>query len=109
MKSIKSLVDGISQIKYLKSQLWICKNKLVVLKNGSIKGIDQDKFNVSKKYNESIKNKTNFDDNLKTILYVGRINYDKGVICLANAVLSLINSGEKNWTFASGYKRRQLC
>ena len=95
MKSIKSLVDGISQIKYLKSQLWICKNKLVVLKNGSIKGIDQNKFFVSKKYNESIKNKTNFDDNLKIILYVGRINYEKGVICLANAVLTLINSGEK--------------
>ncbi len=95
LKCITCLVDGISQINYLKSQLWICKDKLVVLKNGSIKGIDQKKFYETKKYNESIKNITNFDDTLKIILYVGRINYEKGVICLSNAVLSLINKGEK--------------
>ncbi len=95
LKCITCLVDGISQIHYLKSQLWICKDKLIVLKKGSIKGIDQNKFYVSKKYNKNIKYKTNFDDTLKIILYVGRINYEKGVICLSNAVLSLINKGEK--------------
>ena len=95
IKSIVSLVDGISQIQYLKNQLWIGKRKLFVFKKGSIKGIDQKKFYETKIFNESIKKITNFDDTLKIILYVGRINYEKGVICLSNAVINLINNGEK--------------
>lgn len=93
--SIKSLVDGLSQFHYLKSQMWIGKKKLNVIGRGSIKGIDNKKFFKTGKYDKYIQNITNFDNSLKVILYMGRINYEKGVICLSKAVLSLINSGEK--------------
>ncbi len=93
--SLNCLVDGFSQLKYLNNEFWFHKKKLNVLGNGSIKGVDLKIFNESNKFNKEIAKLTNFDNTLKVILYIGRINFEKGLVNLSKAIYKLLNEGEK--------------
>lgn len=93
--SLSCLVDGFSQLEFLNNQLWFHQKKLNVLGNGSIKGVNLKIFNESNKFNKEIAKLTNFDNSLKIILYIGRINHEKGLVSLSKAIYKLLNEGEK--------------
>ena len=69
------------------------KKKLTVLGSGSIKGIDINKFYPNLKYQNELKSKLNIISDSKVILFVGRINKDKGIITLSYAIMRLIKKG----------------
>ncbi len=91
--SQKCLVDSHSQSKYLNENLYFSKKKLTVLGSGSIKGIDINKFYPNSKYQNELKSKLNIISDSKVILFVGRINKDKGIITLSHAIIRLIKKG----------------
>ena len=91
--SQKCLIDSHSQSKYLNENLYFSKKKLTVLGSGSIKGIDINKFYPNLKYQNELKSKLNIISDSKVILFVGRINKDKGIITLSYAIMRLIKKG----------------
>lgn len=74
------LCDGLSQKKYLLKNNF--PNKINVLGKGSICGVDTNHFFPIKK---NVKSKMNIPKNSIVISYIGRLNYEKGVIDLINA------------------------
>ena len=83
--STKSLVDSKSQQEFLLKENVIKSLDSDVILNGSICGVDVNKF----KPNLEIKKKTRKEINVKeddiVLLFVGRLNKDKGVFDLLNA------------------------
>lgn len=91
--SKKCLIDSLSQSKYLSENLYFSKKKLTVLGSGSIKGININKFYPNLKFQSELKSKLNIVSDSKVILFVGRINKDKGIITLSYAIMRLIKKG----------------
>ena len=79
------LVDGHSQYEFLKNQRVLPVGKGVVLGKGSISGVDFDRFNVDRDIRIRIRNELGISHDDVVILYLGRINRDKGVLDLAYA------------------------
>ena len=79
------LVDGHSQHEFLKNQGVLPVGKGVVLGKGSISGVDFDRFNVDRNIRIRVRNELGISDDAVVILYLGRINRDKGVLDLAYA------------------------
>ncbi len=92
--SKKCLVDGRGQLDYLKQNFLFCKNKLLILGDGSIKGIDLKRFRPNNKFNRYLRSIHNIPADKKIILYAGRFNNEKGIETLAHAVLRLIKKGQ---------------
>jgi len=81
----EALVDGHSQYEFLKNQEVLPIGKGVVLGKGSISGVDFDRFYVDRDSRIRIRNEFGISSDEAVILYLGRINRDKGVLDLANA------------------------
>ncbi len=81
--------DSFSQITFLINE-GICKeNDINVINNGSVGGVDFNIFN-KKLYNSiKIKNDLGISLNLKVIIFVGRVNKDKGIFNLINSIINL--------------------
>jgi len=79
------LVDGHSQHEFLKDERIISSRKGVVLGKGSISGVDFDHFNVDRDIRIKMRNEFGISHDDVVILYLGRINRDKGVLDLAYA------------------------
>lgn len=79
------LVDSHSQKKFLLSKKIISKNKSSVLFNGSVGGVDINKFKYKKINRNLLRKKLKISKNNFVFLYLGRINKDKGVIDLIKA------------------------
>jgi glycosyltransferase involved in cell wall biosynthesis len=84
-------VDSLSQREYLLRNNVGTPDKLVVLHKGSIAGINMNKFNPERvRVKAAALRQELFPDfNGKIILYLGRINNDKGLIELGNAYFEL--------------------
>lgn len=84
-------VDSLSQKEYLLKNGVGTFEKLIVLHKGSIAGINIDKFDPEKNKQKSKELKAQIFPNFqgKVILYLGRINNDKGLKELALAFLNL--------------------
>jgi glycosyltransferase involved in cell wall biosynthesis len=83
--SVHVLVDSFSQRKFLISNNIISKNKSTVLLNGSVGGVNINKFIFRKLTRNLIRKKFNIAINDFVFLYLGRINIDKGIIDLIEA------------------------
>jgi glycosyltransferase involved in cell wall biosynthesis len=83
------LADSVSQMKYLIHEGVVNKNKINVLNKGSICGVDLNRFkpNIRIKYNLRKKYKLLNTDFV--ILFIGRLNFDKGIIDLTDAIENL--------------------
>ncbi len=86
------LTDSNSQKQYLIDNNVVSLNRINVLNKGSICGVDLNKFKKSDKEANLLKNELNIKDNDFVILYVGRLNFDKGVVDLINSFIKFKNN-----------------
>lgn len=87
--------DSFSQIKFLINE-GICKeNDINVINNGSVGGVDFNTFNKDLYDSSKIKHDLGISLNLKVIIFVGRVNKDKGIFNLINSIINLNTKSNK--------------
>ena len=91
----KVLVDGHSQYKFLKDQGVFRPDKGIVFGKGSISGVDFNRFKVDRSLRHSVRNQLGISPDEVVILFLGRINRDKGILDLASAFSSLARKNSK--------------
>lgn len=79
------LVDGISQSKYLKKNSFFISKSISVINNGSICGVDTSRFFPDANVKFLFRKKYGIKKNDVVLLFLGRINKDKGVYDLVTA------------------------
>lgn len=79
------LVVSKSERQFLVGQQVVAANRLQIIANGSICGVDLNKFRPSKQTRNDIRAKIGLSESDLVILYVGRLNADKGLLDLAEA------------------------
>lgn len=79
------LVDSPSQLDFLISEGILMPGKGKVIGNGSICGIDPDKFKPDQTIKSCVRHDLNIDIEATVLLFLGRLNKDKGVLDLAHA------------------------
>lgn len=83
------LADSFSQRQYLISQYIVEKEKIVVLGNGSVCGVDVERFKPNLAVRHQIRTNLGIADNAIVYLFLGRLNKDKGIKDLAHAFAEL--------------------
>lgn len=83
------LTDSISQRQFLISQHVVEKEKIIVLGNGSICGVDAERFKPNLAVRHEIRTNLGIPDNAIVYLFLGRLNKDKGIQDLAYAFSEL--------------------
>ena len=86
------LIDSFAQKNFLLENNIGNENLLCVLNNGSICGVDMTRFNIIKFKKEELRTEFNIKRNDYVILFLGRLNFDKGVVDLYNAFKKLDDS-----------------
>ena len=90
------LADSKSQKDFLlKNKLIKKKSKCIVVNNGSICGVDTDKFKKNLLTKLNIRKKLNIEKKSIVLTYVGRLNSEKGIINLLN-IFKKITLTKKN-------------
>jgi glycosyltransferase involved in cell wall biosynthesis len=79
------LVDSPSQRTFLVSEGILSKNQGIVLGQGSICGVDSNIFKPNDKIRAQVREKLNISPSQLVILFLGRLNRDKGILDLASA------------------------
>lgn len=103
------LVDGNSQREFLITEKVLKETDSLVLANGSISGVDTDKFRPDKKYRSEIRNSLGITDEQVVFIFLGRLCKDKGIDELLKAFskiqkeyrgayLLLVGPDEENYT-----------
>ena len=88
--STNTLVDSHSQLSFLQKEKIInSTSNCRVIANGSICGVDLHKFKPNSFLRNESRLKLNIPSNKLLLLYLGRLKYDKGIIDLVNAFISL--------------------
>lgn len=83
------LVDSPSQLTFLKKERVLTKG--IVIGKGSICGVNSKKFHPNVSTRIEIRKKLKIRKNDKVILFIGRLNADKGILDLAKAFMSLLS------------------
>jgi glycosyltransferase involved in cell wall biosynthesis len=79
------LVDSHSQLDFLLRQNVVKATKASVLANGSIKGVDTERFRPRQDLRDAIRTKLSIPQGATVFVFVGRLKRDKGVVDLAMA------------------------
>ena len=79
------LADSFSQRSFLITENIVHANKITVLANGSISGIDRERFKPDPNKRVEIREKLNIKNSDVVFLFVGRLKKDKGVLDIAAA------------------------
>ena len=79
------LVDSFSQQDFLIEEGVIPKNFSIVLGNGSISGVNVNRFKPSEVHKNLIRNQLNIRDDCVIFLFVGRVKKEKGIFELVQA------------------------
>ncbi len=87
------LADSPSQMDFLIQQGVVQTGKIEVLGNGSVCGVNVDRFQPNPKYRSTVRQKYGIPDNAVLGLFVGRVTADKGVLELAQAIRILKQHG----------------
>jgi glycosyltransferase involved in cell wall biosynthesis len=77
------LVDSPSQLEFLVSEGVLSKNKGIVIGHGSICGIDEHRFHPDMQARQAVRAELNISSEHTVILFLGRLNRDKGILDLA--------------------------
>lgn len=85
-------IDSPSQRDFLVNENVLVRAKTTVIGAGSICGVDTERFIPNAHIRKKIRNKLAIAHNAKIILYVGRLNRDKGILDLAAAFEMLANN-----------------
>ena len=83
------LVDGNSQLEFLIKNNILNPNKAQVLGNGSISGVDLEKFKPNIRTKLFIREKYKIEEETIVFIFMGRLKKDKGVLDLVNAFIKL--------------------
>ncbi len=83
--STNILVDSYSQRSFLMSENIVNHDNSKVLLNGSISGIDDKRFTASLELYQSFREDHNLENDIKIILFIGRLTRDKGIVDLLHA------------------------
>ncbi len=86
------LTDSKSQKKFLEDEKIIKKGRLKVLANGSICGVDTNQFKPDSLLKEKIRENLGISKESILLLFLGRLNRDKGILDLAKVLNSLNNN-----------------
>ncbi len=79
------IVDSPSQRTFLESEKIIPRGKAIVIGQGSICGVNAARFHADPALRKSVRTELNINDDQVMILYLGRLNKDKGILDLAYA------------------------
>jgi glycosyltransferase involved in cell wall biosynthesis len=96
------LVDSLSQKSFLFKENVITLDKTEVLGNGSISGVDTNKFKPDYVIKKNIRTEYKIPQHDLVLLYLGRLNRDKGIIDLVNAFIQLSKNKPQIWLFLVG-------
>jgi glycosyltransferase involved in cell wall biosynthesis len=88
------IVDSPSQRDFLEAEGIVAKGQTVVFGHGSICGVDDTVFHPNDFLRASVRSELDIGDNQLMLLYLGRLNIDKGIIDLAQAFRQLVAEGE---------------
>lgn len=87
------LVDSASQRQFLLDEKVVSAAKSSVLAQGSISGVDIDRFKPNEKARSKIRKELAIDNGAFAFLFIGRLNRDKGVLDLAIAFSRIAKKG----------------
>jgi len=90
------LTDSESQREFLSKEGVVPSSRSTVLANGSICGVNLERFRPDDQARKDIRAGLGLPAGAVVILFVGRLNRDKGVMDLAAAMRSLVQNGVKN-------------
>ena len=94
--STEILTECQSQKKFLEDEKIVQKDYLKVLANGSICGVDTSRFYPNLENRKSIRDKLNISPDTILLLFLGRLNKDKGILDLADVVNDIISKDKRN-------------
>ena len=94
--STDCLTDSNLQKKFLEDEKVVRKDFLKVLANGSICGVDTSKFFPNAVNRKTIRDQLNISPDTILLLFLGRLNKDKGILDLADVVNDIIEKDNKN-------------
>lgn len=80
-----AIVDSPSQSQFLVDEKVLPLKKSIVFGNGSVSGVDLEKFKPCKKTYADVRSELSIPDDAFVFVYVGRLNAEKGVLELATA------------------------
>jgi len=95
------LTDSLSQRAFLENERVLKQSRAVVLASGSISGVDIDRFKPDADVRARIRTVLGVPLNACVLLFVGRLNRDKGVLDLAKA-FSCLTRCENVWLVVVG-------
>lgn len=87
--AIRAFVDSPSQLDFLVREGVVDRKKATVLGSGSICGVDTNRFRPNPSVRRKVRGELGIDDGTAVVLYVGRINRDKGIPELIDAMGNL--------------------
>lgn len=86
------LVDSPSQLDFLVSEGVISRGKGIVLGCGSICGVDTQRFHFDAQVRSAVRAELNIGSEQTLILFLGRLNHDKGILDLANSFAEIAST-----------------
>lgn len=102
------LVDSLSQRDYLISERVISAHKSQVLNKGSISGVNTKRFYPDNEARYFIRSELLIPQNAFVLLFLGRLNTDKGVLNLAHAYAKIANNYPNLWLLFVGPDEENL-
>ena len=97
------LVDGKTQRSFLEKEGVLRKGKALVFCNGSIAGVNADRFHPSEKDRVEERSKIGIGDGMLTYIFLGRLNRDKGINELYAAYNKLAGKEKDVFLLIVGY------
>tara|TARA_B110000027_G_scaffold124108_1_gene140433 strand:+ start:144 stop:1286 length:1143 start_codon:yes stop_codon:yes gene_type:complete len=94
--STDCLTDSNLQKKFLEDERIVKKDFLKVLANGSICGVDTSRFRPNLGNREIIRKQSGISADTILLLFLGRLNKNKGILDLADVVNDIIEKDKKN-------------
>ncbi len=83
------LADSFSQRSYLIAQKIVAQHKISVLGNGSVCGVDADRFKFSQEVRDRLRSDLNIAADAVVFIFLGRVNREKGVQDLVLAFVGM--------------------
>ena len=96
------LTDSHSQREFLVREGIASADKLVVLGNGSVSGVDPDRFKFDVGIREQVRQECGIPDDAMLFLFLGRLTKDKGILDLTEAFTQLSTEGIRLWMLLVG-------
>ena len=90
------LSDSYHQKKFLEDKKIVSQDSLKVLANGSICGVDTSRFYPNTNYRSEIRKNYNISSDSIILLFLGRLNKDKGILDLVDVFNDILNKSNKS-------------